>query len=374
MHKKTLLSNIVSLIEEIAPKSLAYNWDNVGLQIGDSNKNISKVLISLDVTNDVIKAAQLQQIDLIITHHPLFFNPIKRIIKSDVIGGLAAKLIQSDIALYTAHTNLDKSPYGTNKALAEKLCLKNLSLLKPEDSKQLYKFVVFVPEGYEQQIITAIHGGGGGTIGEYTHCTFRAEGVGTFLPSTSSKPFIGEAGKLEQVREYRLETIVPEEHLYLLIRAVLVAHPYEEPAYEVYALKEPKLEYGLGYIGEIEKEVTVDMFIKKVKKALEVKSIRYIGGKNKKVKKAAVCSGAGDDIIRNLKPYTADIIVTGDIKYHTALDARARGLNVIDAGHYATELPVVEHLAHYLREKCTQHKYDVSIHTYTENYDPFNIL
>lgn len=343
------LEQLTAIVDTLAPFSYASSWDNVGLQLGDPDAAVRRVLVTLDVTPAVVQEARRKRCNAIIAHHPLIFHPLKKIVCSTYPGNMVIKLIEYGVGVIVAHTNLDKSPNGTNKALADALGLFHLELFQQERHATHVKFTVFVPRGYENDIINAIDRGGGGTIGLYSHCTFRTPGLGTYVPLAGAKPFKGQSGKLEMAEEYRLEALVPKSHIRSVIAEVIRAHLYEEVAYDVYTLEPAQSSYGLGYSGQLQRPMRLGAFAKKVKIALKAEALAMIGSPSARIRTALVCSGSAPDIIGSASARRADVIVTGELSHHAAVEAQALGLNVIAAGHFASEWPVVPHLASLLR-------------------------
>ena len=289
--------NIIDILEQLAPKYLAEEWDNVGLQVGDPRSSIKKVLITLDLTGDVVHEAIEQRVDMIITHHPLIFKPLRNIRWDLDIGSLIKKIIEHGIHVYSVHTNLDKAESGLNDMLAERLSLEDTQVLSPSNEERLYKFVVFVPQGYESNIRDALASQGAGWIGDYSHCTFSTQGIGTFKPLEGTKPFLGEMGKLEYVDELRVETIISSKNLSKTIKAVLRAHPYEEVAYDIYPLENHGQEFGLGRIGMLDQPLAHYEFLNKIKRDLNIQHLRIAGEPKNLIKKVAICAGSGAEFI-----------------------------------------------------------------------------
>jgi len=335
------LSNLNSILLNIFPESWAFEWDNVGLIIGNPDSKITKILLSLDVTSKIIEEAKNIKAQVILTHHPPFLSPPKTFLYSDPIGKIIFNLIKSEIGLISLHTNVDQSPIGINFALAKELGMQNLKFIKPKFRTDKFKFTVFVPENYEEKIIEAINLGGGGAIGNYSHCTFRSDGIGTFKPLEGAHPFIGKKGKFEEVKEFRIESIVPSKNINTVIKEVLLAHPYEEPAFDVYPLHTVQPQYGLGVIGELLEAEIFDEFLRQVKKILGVKAVGVVCPEKKemkkKIKRIAICTGAGGEIIRELSFGDADVLIIGEAKYSDALEAQEKKLKVVFGGHFATE-------------------------------------
>ena len=328
---------VVKKMEEWACPKYAEDWDNVGLISGDLNQPIKKVLATLDVTDAVIAEAIQEKADMIIAHHPMIFKPMSKIIAHDTLGAKIRKLIKNDIALYISHTNMDVTWGGLNDVVAEKMQLKNIKILDVLGKETYKKLVVFVPVGYEDAVREAMCQADAGCIGNYSACTYYTEGIGTFKPGDDTKAFIGEKGQLEKVKEYRLETIVPASKVKEVIVAMQKAHPYEEVAYDLYPLDLEKDIYGLGRVGQLEKETILKNVISQVKKILCVERVRYVGEMEKQIATVAICTGSGGSLISACVKHNADVFITGELKYHEAQIAYQKGLSVIEAGHFETE-------------------------------------
>jgi len=362
---------IISEIEKLAPKNLIQEWDNVGLIVGSYTDDVQKVLVCLDVTPRVVDEAIQMEADLIVSHHPFIFTSIKSIRKDSPIGEMVYKLIKNEISVYSAHTNLDTAEKGVNYLLAEKLNLKNHEALQVTAKEKLFKLAVFVPLDYADKIRNVLGDCGAGWIGNYSHCSFQTKGMGTFKPLEGADPFTGDVGKLEKVEEVKIETIVPQKLLNKTINAMIKAHPYEEVAYDIYPLENQSKTFGLGRIGYLEQEMILMDFVKKVKAVLEVCNVKVVGDLNRNIKKVAVCGGSGASSINTAVFKGADVLVTGDIKYHEAHEAIAQGLALIDAGHWATEIIVVPYLVNYLSSKFSSAKPGITVVGSKVNEDPF---
>lgn len=364
-------SDIVAAIEKLAPNHLAEAWDNIGLLVGNPDQDIHKVILALDVTDEVVSQAVEVGADMIVAHHPIIFKGISHIRTDLPLGNLLANLLKHEIAVYAAHTNLDSAPGGVNDVLAQKFNLQEATPLTTVYKEKLYKVIVFVPVTHVEDVRMAMTEAGAGHIGNYSHCTFQTQGLGTFLPLAETTPFIGEQGKLEYVDEYRLETIVPASQRSKVIAAMVAAHPYEEVAYDEYTLENTGFSYGLGRIGHLITPIPLLEFIEKVKKTLNTQSIKVAGSTKAVISKVAVCGGSGAGLIKNAIKAGADVLITGDVKYHEAQQAVAEGLIVIDAGHFATEQPVIECVANYLKQCTLKNSWNLEILASDVNKDVF---
>jgi dinuclear metal center YbgI/SA1388 family protein len=370
--KKVNGHEVIQLFEQFSPKAFAMEGDKIGLQIGALNQTVEKVLIALDVTEEVVEEAIAKNVQLIIAHHPPIFRPLKKIATDTPAGRMIARLIKHDIAVYAAHTNLDVAKGGVNDLLAEALGLKDSQVLVPTYEDQLKKLVVFVPEENAVQIREALGNAGAGAIGDYSHCSFTASGKGRFLPGENTNPHIGEQGKLEAVNEVRVETVFPQSIEKKVIQAMIKAHPYEEVAYDVYRLENSGEQLGLGRIGKVE-ETTLGDYANFVKEALGVNKVRVVGDLNAKVKKAAVLGGDGNKYFTQAKFRGADVYITGDIYYHTAHDALMDGLNMIDPGHNVEKI-MKKGTASVMERLSKEKGYDVQFLASEIDTDPFTFI
>ncbi|MDK2882432.1 MAG: hypothetical protein PWQ41_99 [Bacillota bacterium] len=352
-------ARVASIIEELAPRNLAEEWDNPGWQLGDPACRVNRVLVSLDPGPDALQKAKELKAELLVTHHPLYFRPLKHLRLDLPEEALAAAFLQTGIAVYSAHTNLDVAPGGTSDILARRLGLNEVEVLAPREAEKLYKIVTFVPPEHVDAVHQALAAAGAGWIGNYSHCSFQIEGTGTFLPGAGTDPYIGRPGVLERVREIRLETVVPAPRLGEAISRMLKAHPYEEVAYDVYPLAREGRVFGLGRVGELKEALPLGQFAQLVKEALGLPTVWYAGEEERPVQKVAVCGGSGSSLIGRARAVGADVLVTGDVKYHELQSAALGGLAVIDAGHAGTENPVVTALAEYITEKLAGEEVEV---------------
>ena len=341
---------IIKYMEQMAPPKLAQSWDNTGLLIGDAEQKIKRVLVALDVSPDVVDEAIAIGAEMIITHHPIIFKPLNNIRRDNPLGRLVFRLIQHNINVYSAHTNLDSVDGGVNHTLAKLIGLKNIQLLQPEYSEKYKKIMVFVPVDSIDVVREAMARAGAGFIGNYRDCCFMTKGIGTFRPLEGSNPSKGKIGVINKIEEVKLETIVSESDLDTVIKVMLEAHPYEEVAYDVFNVENKEVEFGLSRIGKLQEKIDLVSFAATVKKILGLKKIRFIGDTSKEVETVVISSGAYSDIANISKINGADVIVTGDIKYHDARWLLDNGLCAIDAGHFGTENVIVPIIADYLSE------------------------
>jgi dinuclear metal center YbgI/SA1388 family protein len=363
---------MIDIVEQLAPQRLAMEGDRIGLQLGDPHKTVKKILVTLDSSSpEVIDEAVQSEVDLIIAHHALIYRKLSHIRTDTPYGNGLAKLLANNIAVYVAHTNLDIAEGGVNDALAAALGLKDVEILERMHNQRLKKLVVFVPVTHHKQVIDAMCGAGAGHIGNYSWCTFNTKGTGTFKPEEGTNPFIGEQGRLEEVEEIRVETIVPEQREHAIIQAMLQAHPYEEVAYDLYPLDIMGREYGIGRIGLLSQPMSLRAFASFVRERLQVPGVRVCGPMDREVRRVAVLGGSGQDWISTALARQADVYVTADLTYHMAQDAVTAGLCIVDPGHYGTERVMLEPLAEFLRKKCAEENLAVEVIVSRVNTDPF---
>jgi dinuclear metal center YbgI/SA1388 family protein len=353
----------IKYLEEWAPKEIAWESDNVGLQVGSFEREIKNVLLCLDITPAVADEAVRKHCNFIISHHPLIFPSLKKISpEKDHRAQVIEKLIKNDITLYSAHTNLDFTRDGVSFSLAKKLRLQKTEFLKNISSDQV-KFIIFVPEGSVETVSRAIFNAGGGLIGEYSDCSFRTPGRGTFKGSGKSNPTVGTKLKFETVDEVRLEVLVDKWKIKNVLTEALKVHPYEEPAYDIYPLQNENTRYGMGAAGWLPAEMQVNNFLEYVGEKLNIKNFRFTNGSKRTIKKVAVCGGAGIELLADAKKCSADAFITADIKYHAFREAEKKIL-LIDAGHYETEIfsldEIQERLSAFLNKNSRVFKYNKS--------------
>ena len=366
--------SIIEIMEKIAPPYLAQSWDNVGLLVGDSYRDVQNIMVTLDVTMEVVDEAINKNVDLIISHHPLIFKPIKSINKSNPLGKTLHRLIKHEIAVYCSHTNLDSAPNGTNQVLAQIIGLKDIKPFIDIEKEKYYKLAVFVPQNHMEKVRTAICEAGAGFVGNYSNCTFRTEGTGTFTPLEDTKPYYGAVGELESVLEYKLETIVSSENLPKVIQQMLEAHPYEEVAYDLIPLLNKFNKYGMARVGYLSNPMKLSLFCEELKNKLGLNRVKTTGDRNSTIYKVAVCAGSGSEFIEEAHKVGCDCFITGDVKYHDAQYALQLGLTLIDGGHFETERFISEALSGQLNKLVKENAYDVNVFLSNTYINPFLFL
>lgn len=334
------ISDIVGIINKIAPPHLAEQWDNSGLQLGDPTTEVNHIMVALDPTVEVIHAALSASCQLLITHHPLIFKPLKKITTATAQGRLIHTAIKGNLAVMSIHTCFDSADGGMNDLLAARLGLREcLPLIAPPDHDSV-KLVVFVPTSHLDAVRTALFPYTT-TMGNYRDCSFSAPGIGTFTPQSGAQPFIGTPGSQTSVEEYRLEVLIQRNRLSNALRTLVSVHPYEEPVFDIYPLAPGINRTGLGRIGTLAEPCTLAEFAHIVATVLDAPDVRIVGEPTTRIRSVAVCGGSGASLVNNAVRAGADVLVTGDVKYHDARDAAEQGIAIIDGGHFATEIGMV---------------------------------
>ena len=342
------IHEIISFLETQAPPSLQESYDNAGLITGQSGWECTGIICSLDATEEVVLEAVSKKCNLIVAHHPIIFGGLKKINGKNYVEKAIITAIKNDIAVYAIHTNLDNVIRGVNGKIASMLGLKNISILFPKENMGK-KLFTFVPVEKAAAVRTAIFEAGGGQIGNYSECSFNAEGTGTFKAGEQASPFVGEIGKQHQEKEIKIEVIFPAFLEAKIIRALKMAHPYEEVAYDVIALSGNWPTIGSGIVGELPEAMDEMGFLTTMKRIFKIPVIRHSALLNKQIKKIAICGGAGSFLISKALAINADAYLTADIKYHEFFDAENR-LLLADIGHYESEQFTINWLQEILEE------------------------
>jgi dinuclear metal center YbgI/SA1388 family protein len=329
------VKDITDCIEAFCPLRLQESWDNSGLITGNPLSLVTSAVITLDITENVIDDAIAHGDNLIISHHPILLGGIKKINGNNETERCIIKAIKHDIALYSAHTNIDAAPNGVSFKMAQKLDLKNVSVLS-KSKAILKKLIVFVPTSHAVELRNALFDAGAGNIGNYSNCSFNNAGYGTFCGNENSKPFAGQKGELHTEEELRIETVFPFYIQSKLIKAMLLAHPYEEVAYDIIPIENQHEKIGFGAIGEIEKPISAKVFLQLVKEKFHCQALRFVGDEHKLVRKIALCGGSGSSFIQEAISSKADVFITGDLKYHQFADSENE-IILADIGHYESE-------------------------------------
>ena len=363
----TKINEIVQLLDKYAPPMYSEDYDNVGLLVGDRNTEVKSVLITLDVTEEVIDEAIKTGVNLIVAHHPIIFRGLKKLTGANEVERVVMSAIKNEIAIYAGHTNFDNIEGGVNSKICEKLNLQNCKNLDPKPNS-LLKLVVFVPETHLEKLRNAVFLAGAGHIGNYDRTSYNIDGVGTFRGNENSKPFIGKKGETSFEREIRFETIFPTHLQGTVISAVLNNHPYEEVAYDIYPLKNKYQKIGTGMIGTLPNAISETEFLALVKETFGVECIKHTNIKGKQIKKIAVCGGSCSFMISKAMAKNADAFITADVKYHEFFDVENK-LFLLDIGHYESEQYTKDIFYNILTEKFSTFAVNLSkINTNPINY------
>ena len=373
-EKTPRVADVIGRLNQLCPPYLAEEWDNVGLQVGDPTAKIDKVLVCLDVEEIAIEEAQKIGAQLIISHHPVIFRPLKQLSPVDMSSRVVIRAIKNDIAIVCAHTNLDRAADGLNDWLAAKLGVENATPLESPAKDVFYKLVVYIPSDHENEVREAVFAAGAGNVGAYDKCSFNCHGTGTFRGDAEAQPFIGTAGKFETTAEVRFETIVPKSVVAKVVAKMLQAHPYEEVAYDLILLANGDNQTGLGRVGVLPETISLQQFATKVKAQLNLSAVKLVGDLAQPLKRIAVCGGTGMSLFSAAVRHGADCLVTADIKFHEAQRARAAGIALIDAGHFATEQIMVAELSQRLRKSFATNQYKIEVIEMAAEEDPLVIF
>lgn len=342
------IKEIQNYLESFAPINYQETYDNSGLIIGNTESEITNILICLDCTEEIIEEAIQKKCNLIISHHPIIFSGIKKLNGKNYIERTVIKAIENKIAIYAIHTNFDNYNFGVNYEIANRLGIKNTNVLLPK--KNLNKLVIYTPIESVQKVNKSLFEIGVGEIGNYSKCSFNTEGVGTFQPNDKANPTVGSANQLEKVKEIRSEYIIPEHLISKALNTLKIIHPYEEVAYDIIPLKNNNQTIGSGMVGELEEEMNTVEFLHLVKEKFNCGIIRHTNIVKDKIKKIAFCGGAGSFLLTQAKSFKADIFITGDYKYHDFFDAEDEIL-IADIGHFESEQYTTNLLADILTKK-----------------------
>ncbi|MBI5577030.1 MAG: Nif3-like dinuclear metal center hexameric protein [Deltaproteobacteria bacterium] len=343
--------DVYSALDDHYPFAHRADWDNVGILAGDPQAPVRTVLAALDATPAAISLCGRMRPDLLLTHHPVVFTPLKAVRADQADSSAAYSLLRMGTAVISAHTNADVAPRGVSWAVARRLGLAGIRPLIPGEPSDACKVAVFVPPDRADAVMTAFSEAGAGRIGEYSRCSFRVSGVGTFLPSNAASPFIGESGKEERAEEIRLETVVARSQLPQALAAVRRAHPYEEPAIDVYPLTGGSLGGGIGAVGELRGSAPLEAVLAEVFRRIRPSWIKVSGPRRKTVRRIAVVAGSGAEFAKAARDAGADLYVTGDVKYHQALEAAAGTMAVADVGHGSAERWILPEFRRVLSER-----------------------
>ncbi len=346
------INKIIKALEEFAPLTFQESYDNSGLTVGNRDAEAKGVLCTVDVTEEVLDEAIKLGANMIVSHHPVLFHSLKSLTGITYNERIIIHAIKNDIALYACHTNIDNITEGVNQKICEKLGLIDNRILSPVEGK-LVKLVTFVPEESADKVREALFDAGAGHIGNYSSCSFNTSGTGTFKGGDDTNPYVGEKGKLHHEKEIRIETIIPDYKLREVIQQMILSHPYEEVAYDVYPLRNAFSQAGSGMIGNLRKPLTKNDFFKLLKNCFNIPFIKYSGNPPGQFKKIAVCGGSGSFLIKDAIRAKANALITGDIKYHQFFDAENK-IMICDVGHYESEQFTKEIFYSFLTKKFSK--------------------
>ncbi|WP_461448898.1 Nif3-like dinuclear metal center hexameric protein [Mucilaginibacter sp.] len=345
------LSQLTDYLESLAPLTYQEDYDNCGLIVGRPDQEILQALVSLDCTEAVVDEAIANNCQVIISHHPIVFKGLKKFNSKTYVERVVEKAIRNNIALYAIHTNLDSMQTGVNAKICETLGLVNTRILSPKQNT-LKKLATYVPVAQAEQVRNAMFHAGAGNIGNYSEASFNAEGTGTFKANEHADPYVGEIGVRHSEPEIRVEVIYPANLESKILMALVLAHPYEEVAYDLYNITNPNQQVGSGMIGELEYPTTEEAFLFDVKEKMKAHVIRHTAFTGKNIKKVAVCGGAGGFLLKNAIAAGADIFITADYKYHEFFDAEGK-IVIADIGHFESEQFTQQLLYEIIRKKFT---------------------
>ena len=343
----TTVAEIAAWMDRFAPQRLAESWDNVGLLLGDPASPVERVMTCLTVTSATADEAIARRAGAIVSHHPILFKGIKILRADQPETGFLWRLAHAGVAVLSPHTAFDNTVNGINDGLARRFGLLDVTALRPAAAEDWYKLVVFAPRAERGQILAAACAAGAGELGDYSECSFTSTGVGTFRGSPAANPTIGQAGgDRESVRECRVELLCAGSRRTSVLAAIRAVHSYEEPAIDLIRV-EPTWPQtaGAGRVGRLPRSEPLGEFVARVGRILPAPGIQFVGDPTRPVERVAICCGAGDDFLGAALRASADVFVTGEARYHRALEAASSGMALIVAGHHATERPGVEDLA-----------------------------
>jgi len=345
------LAEVIAVFEKAVPKDFQEDYDNTGLAVGMPDMDVHGALLCIDVTEAVIAEAIQWGANLIISHHPVIFNPLKKITGSTYTERIVSAAIRNNIALFSAHTNIDNFPEGVNQKICTKLGILRPRVLLPLKAG-LRKLITFVPAAHAEKVRTALFAAGAGSIGKYDQCSFNSEGTGSFRASSEANPFAGEKGKLHFEQEVRIETVFPAPLQKEIMKALVQNHPYEEVAYDIFQLENTHEKAGAGLVGDLSEPLDEKGFLEQVKNTFHCGVIKHSPLLGKPVTSVAVCGGSGSFLIQRAIRAGADMFLTADVKYHQFFDAD-NNIVIADIGHYESEQFTIEIFYEILTKKIT---------------------
>jgi len=335
------LADVIAVLDDAYPPGLAHDWDSVGLVCGDPHDIVDSVTVAVDATAAVVDTVRPR--GLLLAHHPLLLRGVDTVAASSGKGALIHRLIRAGSALFTAHTNADAANPGVSDALAEVLGLTIESVLEPVFAgPALDKWVIFVPGPAADAVRSAVFAAGAGQIGDYSQCSWTVTGSGQFLPAVGATPAIGAVGTLQRLPEDRVEVIAPAAIRDRVLTAMRSTHPYQEPAFDVFALAPLPAGVGTGRIGRVLRPQRFADFVASVRSALPTTTwgVRGSGDPDATVSRVAVCGGAGDSLLAAAAAAGVQAYVTADLRHHPADEhRRVSAVGLVDVAHWASEYP-----------------------------------
>ncbi|MCA1755978.1 MAG: Nif3-like dinuclear metal center hexameric protein [Bacteroidales bacterium] len=366
--EKIVVADIVSLLNEVIPFAYQEDYDNSGLQAGDPSAGVDSVILSVDVTEEVVEEAINTGAGMIISHHPVIFREIKSITGKNMSERALISALKNDIAICSVHTNLDQAVGGVSYRMAEKIGLKNVSPLIPLTGK-LTKIVVFVPSDHAEKVRDAMFSAGAGSIGNYDRCSYYSSGTGTFRAGDNTSPWVGKRGDDHHEPEVRVETITPRHLTGRVVSAMKSVHPYDEVAFDIYNLENEIPDAGMGVVGELSDPLSAMEFTGLLKKVFDLEALRYSDFRGSEIVRVAMCGGAGGSLAGKARTAGADAFVTADVRYHSFFDGEGK-MMIADIGHYESEKCSLEILYEIITKKFPK----FAVRFSTINTNPVNYL
>lgn len=364
------IADIAADLEQFAPLSLAIDWDNVGLLVGNAAASVQRILTCLTVTPTVVAEAIDTQCELIVSHHPVLFRATKTLTAATAEGKMLLNLIRAGVAVYSPHTAFDNCVGGINDQLAARLQLSEVRPLRSTVDEKKCKIVVFVPPADVEKVSGAMFAAGAGRIGDYRECSFRLPGTGTFFGEDAAQPTVGQKGRRETVEEIRLEVVCSESVVRLVLAAMRAAHSYEEPAVDIYPLAPTDSLTGQGRVGHLPVTTSLREFAEKVRQLLSLEQVPLVGDCSRTVRTVAIACGSAGEYLPDAVRAKADVFLTGEMRFHGCIDAESLGIGVVLGGHYATERLGIEMLA----ERMQQRWPECSVNASRREADPIRWL
>lgn len=343
------IKDITQYLDQVAPPSYQESYDNAGLLVGSPGAAITGILVSLDATEAVVEEAAQRGCNLLVSHHPIIFKGLKKLTGSNYVERTVMKALELGVRLYASHTNLDNIHTGVNHHIGKRLGLENMKVLAPKRGN-LKKLVTYIPKEYTETVMKAVHQAGAGNVGNYSHCSFNVLGEGSFLPEEQANPTFGQQGKLEKVREHRVEVLFPGHLEGGVLNALRQAHPYEEVAYYLHSTENLNQEVGSGMVGELPTAMTGPEFLEYLKDKMQLTTLKHTDFPAQPIKRVALCGGSGSFLTKAARSAGAQAFVTSDVKYHEFFDAESE-LMIADIGHYESEVFTKDLLRNIIREK-----------------------